>query len=66
MTDKKEVPKDFVRLVHPLTGDFIAEFYPEGNYLIVTKHKKTAVIDLTQEALNYARSKANNSVNDDL
>ena len=34
------------RLVHPDTGDFIAEFYPTSNQLVVTKHRKTAVINL--------------------
>jgi hypothetical protein len=34
------------RLVHPETGDFIAEFYTEDLILIVTKHKKTATISL--------------------
>mgnify|MGYP003495313009 CR=1 FL=1 len=34
------------RLVHPDTGDFIAEFYPVTNQLVVTKHRKTAVINL--------------------
>lgn len=34
------------RLVHPETGDFIAEFYPKDMTLIVTKHKKTATIYL--------------------
>lgn len=34
------------RLVHPDTGDFIAEYYPETNTLVVTKHRKTAVIEL--------------------
>lgn len=34
------------RLVHPDTGDFIAEYYPESNTLVVTKHRKTAVIYL--------------------
>jgi len=34
------------RLVHPDTGDFIAEFYPVTNQLVATKHRKTAVIPL--------------------
>jgi hypothetical protein len=34
------------RLVHPMTGDFIAEFYPETMQLAVTKHRKTDLIDL--------------------
>jgi len=34
------------RLVHPDTGDFIAEYYPYSNQLVVTKHRKTAIIDL--------------------
>ena len=38
--------KQYWRLVHPDTGDFIAEFYPQDLTLIVTKHKKTAIIRL--------------------
>jgi len=34
------------RLVHPNTGDFIAEYYPNSNQLVVTKHRQTAIIDL--------------------
>lgn len=34
------------RLVHPDTGDFIAEFYPVIQQLLVTKHRKTASINL--------------------
>lgn len=34
------------RLVHPMTGDFIAEFYPDTLQLAVTKHRKTDLIDL--------------------
>lgn len=34
------------RLVHPDTGDFIAEYYPSTNKLVVTKHRKTASINL--------------------
>ena len=36
------------RLVHPETGDFIAEYYPSENKLVVTKHRKSAVIDLDE------------------
>lgn len=36
------------RLVHPDTGDFIAEYYPNDNKLIVTKHRKSAVINLNE------------------
>ena len=36
--------KQCYRLVHPLTGDFIAEYYPQENKLVVTKHRKTAVL----------------------
>lgn len=38
--------KECWRLVHPQTGDFIAEFYPETLQLAVTKHRKTDLIDL--------------------
>jgi hypothetical protein len=38
--------KNCWRLVHPETGDFIAEFYPATNKLVVTKHRKTANIFL--------------------
>lgn len=38
--------KKCYRLVHPETKDFIGEFYPDTMELIVTKHKKTCVIDL--------------------
>lgn len=34
------------RLVHPITGDFIAEYYPQENSLYVTKHRKSAKIEL--------------------
>lgn len=34
------------RLVHPDTGDFIAEYYPDTRTMIVTKHRKTAIIEL--------------------
>jgi hypothetical protein len=36
------------RLVHPHTGDFIAEYYPAENKLVVTKHRKTAEIYLNE------------------
>ena len=36
------------RLVHPETGDFIAEYYPFENKLVVTKHRKSAVIKLNE------------------
>ena len=36
------------RLVHPETGDFIAEYYPSENKLVVTKHRKSAVINLNE------------------
>ena len=36
------------RLVHPLTGDFIAEYYPRDNKLIVTKHRQSATINLDE------------------
>ena len=36
------------RLVHPETGDFIAEYYPFTNQLVVTKHRKTATIKLDE------------------
>lgn len=36
------------RLVHPDTGDFIAEYYPQENKLVVTKHRKSAVINLNE------------------
>lgn len=38
--------KGCYRLVHPDTGDFIAEYYPCTNQLVVTKHRKTAFISL--------------------
>jgi hypothetical protein len=38
--------KGCYRLVHPDTGDFIAEYYPETMTLVVTKHRKTAEIVL--------------------
>lgn len=38
--------KECWRLVHPQTGDFIAEFYPDTLQLAVTKHRKTDLIDL--------------------
>ena len=43
---KWNAEKQCWRLVHPETGDFIAEFYPALNQLVVTKHRKTAVINL--------------------
>lgn len=47
MYESKWIPeKECWRLVHPETGDFIAEFYPESNTLVVTKHRKTAFINL--------------------
>ena len=36
------------RLVHPETGDFIAEYYPFENKLVVTKHRKSATIKLDE------------------
>ena len=34
------------RLVHPDTGDFIGEWYPKTMRLLVTKHHKTATLNL--------------------
>ena len=48
MEDQKEVPKEYVRLVHPDTGDFIAEYYVAERYLKITKHRKTAIIWLNE------------------
>lgn len=39
--------KNCWRLVHPDTGDFIAEYYPGNNSLVVTKHRKTSAIGLS-------------------
>lgn len=51
MYESKWIPeKECWRLVHPETGDFVAEYYPEANTLQVTKHRKTATINLN----NYA------------
>lgn len=44
--------KNCWRLVHPETGDFIAEYYPATKTLVVTKHRKTATIELDQYAQN--------------
>ncbi len=44
---------NYIRLKHPITGDFIAEYHVEENKLVVTKHGKTAEIDLTKEADKY-------------
>ena len=60
MEDQKVVPKEYIRLVHPLTGDFIAEYYPDKNYLKVTKHRKTAIIWLQEVLEDYERSKTAN------
>lgn len=60
MNDQKVVPKDYVRLVHPVTGDFIAEYYPDIKCLKVTKHKKTATIWLLQVEKEYERNKQAN------
>lgn len=37
-----------VRLVHPLTGSFIGEYFPIEKLLVVTRHKKTSVINLAE------------------
>lgn len=42
-----------VRLIHPLTGNFIGEYRPKQRLLISTKHRQTAVIDLNEVEQDY-------------
>lgn len=48
MNDKK-----YIRLKHPETNDFIAEYWVEENMLKGTKHGKPWQIDLTKESDKY-------------
>lgn len=56
----KEEVKEFIRLVHPVTGDFIAEYYPKLRCLKVTKHRQTATIWLDQVEKEYEYTKSGN------
>lgn len=45
--------KKYRRLKHPVTGDFVAEYHIETDCLVVTKHGKTATINLAEERKKY-------------
>ena len=51
MNDKK-----YIRLKHPETNDFIAEYWVEDDKLKGTKHGKPWVIDLAKEREKYYES----------
>jgi hypothetical protein len=56
---------DYIRLVHPMTGNFIGEFYPDDSLLIVTKNRQTATINLSLVALEFYNEKSA-TIDDDL
>lgn len=58
--------KNFIRLVHPITNDFIGEFYPDSNCIIVVRRKRTALIDLNKIKEEYEQqTKRQETVNND-
>jgi len=45
---KPQTPPGWVRLTHPTTGKFVAEYHPHRGILLVVDNRGTAYIDLTR------------------
>lgn len=55
--------EDKIRVVHPTTGDFIMEYFPGEDLIVVTKHKKTATIRLNDLIYSWEKFNEDESKN---
>lgn len=57
--------KNYIRLIHPNTKDFIGEYYPNSNILIVKRRNVTAIINISKLVEDWEQYNAKKTLTND-